>query len=77
MPPSDGEIISDGLLAIVAGSDTTSTTLSGLFYYLLSNPLDYERLQNELDSAFPPGEGNPFDSTKLSGLPFLNAVMCA
>ena len=60
---------------IVAGSDTTSTTLSGLFYYLLSSPHNYRRLQKEIDAAFPPGEGDPFDTLKLSELPFLNAVM--
>ncbi|KAL5476717.1 hypothetical protein ACEPAI_2903 [Sanghuangporus weigelae] len=74
-PPGDDEIVSDGLLAITAGSDTTSTTLSGLFYHLLSNPLEYKHLQRELDAAFPPGGGDPFDSTKLSELPFLNAVI--
>lgn len=75
VPPTDPEIISDGLLAIIAGSDTTSTTLSGLFYYLMSSPLDYQRLQKEIDTAFPPGEGDPFDTLKLSEMPFLNAVM--
>ncbi|KAL5498761.1 hypothetical protein ACEPAH_2116 [Sanghuangporus vaninii] len=75
VPPTDKEIISDGVLAIIAGSDTTSTTLSGLFYYLLSNPLEYKRLQNEIDTAFPPGEGDPFDTTKLAEMPFLNAVI--
>ena len=74
--PTDTEVISDGTLAIIAGSDTTSTTLSGLFYHLLSNPLDYQRLQKEIDQAFPHGEGDPFDTLKLSQLPFLNSVMC-
>ncbi|KAL5534887.1 hypothetical protein ACEPAF_2977 [Sanghuangporus sanghuang] len=73
--PTDTEIISDGTLAIIAGSDTTSTTLSGIFYYLLSHPLDYQRLQREIDQSFPPREGEPFDVLKLSELPFLNAVI--
>ena len=62
-------------VAIVAGSDTTSTTLSNMFYFLLTNPRDFGRLREELDRAFPPGEGDPFDFTKLSELPILNAVM--
>ncbi|KAL5514477.1 hypothetical protein ACEPAG_2565 [Sanghuangporus baumii] len=74
-PPTDAEIVADGTLVILAGSDTTSTTLSGLFYYLLTNPLDYRRLQKDIDTAFPPGEGDPFDTLKLSELPFLNAVI--
>lgn len=69
--------MSDGVLAIVAGSDTTSSVLSGLFHYLLAHPASYRRLQEELDDAFPPGEGDPFDANELAELPFLNAVMCA
>lgn len=64
-----------GELAIVAGSDTTSTTLSGIFYYLLTNPEYYIRLRKEVDEAFPPGEGEPYDGTKLAEMKFLNAIM--
>ncbi|KAH8113754.1 high nitrogen upregulated cytochrome P450 monooxygenase 2, partial [Phellopilus nigrolimitatus] len=74
-PPTEAEIISNGALAIVAGSDTTSSTLGGIFYYLLTHPDDYKRLQKEVDAVFPPGEGDPFDATKLIGMPFLNAVI--
>ncbi|KAH8115859.1 high nitrogen upregulated cytochrome P450 monooxygenase 2 [Phellopilus nigrolimitatus] len=74
-PPTEAEIISNGQLAVVAGSDTTSSTLGGIFYYLLRNPDDYRRLQKEVDGVFPPGEGDPFDSTKLMKMQFLNAVI--
>ncbi|KAH8107519.1 high nitrogen upregulated cytochrome P450 monooxygenase 2 [Phellopilus nigrolimitatus] len=74
-PPSEAEIISNGALAIVAGSDTTSSTLGGIFYYLLTHPDVYKRLQKEVDAVFPPGEGDPFDATKLIEMPFLNAVI--
>lgn len=67
--------MADSLLAILAGSDTTSTVLSGLFYFLLTHPEEYRRLRDEVDRMFPPGEGDPFDSVKLSEMPFLNAVM--
>ena len=69
------ELAIESGLAIAAGSDTTSTVLSGLFYFLLTHPSEYKRLREELDQAFPPGEGDPFDSAKLAGLPFLNAVL--
>ena len=75
VPLTDKELNSDGSLAIIAGSDTTSTTLSGLFYYILSNAVEYKRLQAEIDTAFPPGEGDPFDTTMLAEMPYLNAVM--
>ena len=63
-------------MIVVAGSDTTATTLSGVFYYLMRYPEVMKRLRKELDEAFPPGEGEPFDYTKLAELTFLNAVMC-
>ncbi|KAH8112949.1 high nitrogen upregulated cytochrome P450 monooxygenase 2 [Phellopilus nigrolimitatus] len=74
-PPTEEEIISNGQLAVVAGADTTSSTLGGIFYYLLRNPNDYRRLQKEVDNVFPPGEGDPFDSTKLMKMQFLDAVI--
>ena len=61
--------------AIVAGADTTATILGGIFYYLLTHPEAYKQLQAEVDSAFPLGEGDPLDSAKLAGMPYLNAVM--
>ncbi|KAL5532689.1 hypothetical protein ACEPAF_4463 [Sanghuangporus sanghuang] len=61
--------------AIIAGADTTSTVLGGLFFHLLSNPAVMERLQKEVDSEFPRAEGEPFDAVKLAGMPYLNAVI--
>ena len=61
--------------AIVAGADTTSTVLGGLFFYLLSNPGILDRLRKEIDTEFPLGEGEPFDAAKLAAMPYLNAVM--
>lgn len=75
--PSINEIAVDGEVAIVAGSDTTSTTISGAFYYLLTNPEQYARLRKEVDETFPPGEEEPSDGTRLAQMKFLNAVMYA
>lgn len=83
-------LLSNSALVIIAGSDTTATVLSSLFLYLLSTmPAPYygsdekrkhysnyySRLQAEVDSVFPPGEGDPFDSSKLAEMPFLNAAL--
>lgn len=73
--PSD-QVISDSVAAIVAGADTTSTVLGGIFYYLLTHRDVYERLQAEIDTAFPAEEGYPLDTAKLTGMLYLNAVMC-
>ena len=72
--PSTAEIAQNGQLAIVAGSDTTSSVLTAALYYLLDNPVAYERLQAEVDGAFPSGE-EPLDVTKLVQMEWLNGCM--
>lgn len=66
-----------GELAVVAGSDTTANTLSGVFYYLLMHPRELERLRDEVDRVFPSDEGeDAVDAARLAGkMPVLNAVM--
>jgi cytochrome P450 len=72
--PSFDDIAQNGTLAIIAGSDTTSSVLTSIIYYLLLNPVAYEHLQEEVDSAFPSGE-EPLDVVKLSQLEWLNGCM--
>ncbi|KAI0275430.1 cytochrome P450 [Gloeopeniophorella convolvens] len=67
-------IASDGMLVISAGSDTTSTILTGLFNKLVLNPAAYRRLRDEVDAEFPRGE-DPLDTTRLSRMPWLNACI--
>ena len=75
-PPSLQQVVGEAGLAIAAGADTTSTVVSNIFYYLLSHPVNYARLREEVDSTFPRGDSDgPFDSAKLAKMPFLNAVM--
>lgn len=68
-------IISNVVLAIIAGSDTTSSTLSGIVYHLLQYPDYSRRLREELDSAFPPLEHATIQLDKLANLELLNGVM--
>lgn len=63
--------VGTGGLAIIAGSDTTSSAITHLFYFLMCNPTAYKRLQAEIDEL---GDGI-FDGTKLAHLPYLNASM--
>jgi hypothetical protein len=72
--PSPAQVAQQGKLAILAGSAPVSIVLTAMLYYLLCNPVAYERLQAEVDSAFPNGE-EPLDATKLSQMEWLNGCM--
>ncbi|KAI9447484.1 high nitrogen upregulated cytochrome P450 monooxygenase 2 [Lactarius indigo] len=72
--PSPTDVARDGQLAIVAGSDTTRSALTVVIYYLLRNPMAYERLEAEIDGAFSSGE-EPLDVAKLSQMEWLNGCI--
>lgn len=62
------------MMALVAGSDTTSSTLSHLFYFLLRDP-DYEaRIRAEIDATFPDGDGL-YDFKRHADMVYLNACL--
>ena len=67
-------IHSDGIVAVVGGSDTIASALTGLWYYFLLEPATFTRLQNEVDVYFPGGE-EPSDLTRMANMPYLNACM--
>jgi len=72
--PSMPMVHSDGLLAVVAGSDTTATTLTALWYYLLRDLSVFNRLRNEIEAYFPSGQ-EPLDFTRMVNMPYLNACI--
>ncbi|KAK1220918.1 hypothetical protein PQX77_016297 [Marasmius sp. AFHP31] len=72
--PSTGTVISDALVSIIAGSDTTATGLIAIYYYLLKHPEAMNRLRQEIDKEFPFGE-EPVDFTKLAHMSWLNACI--
>ncbi|KAL4254974.1 Cytochrome P450 superfamily protein [Abortiporus biennis] len=67
------EVTADGMLAIIAGSDTTAAALSHVLYFLLENPHCYDRLRDEVDNAFSTGEA--LESAKLAELSYLNGCL--
>lgn len=66
-------MLRNSLLTIVAGSDTTASVLSNVFYYLMRDPKYYERLQAEIDEAVAGSQS--IEADQLTNLGFLNAVM--
>ncbi|KAJ7764431.1 cytochrome P450 [Mycena olivaceomarginata] len=68
-------VVANSVLAIIAGSDTSATVLANTFFFLLSHPESYKRLQLELDEAFPGEVKEPTDAALSSSLPYLNAVI--
>ena len=75
---SRGDAIADGNLAVIAGSDTTSTTLSHLWYFLLTNPACAKHLQLEIDAAYPDiNKPTSFSHLGSQDMPYLNACMYA
>lgn len=72
--PPKPVVISDGFLAMLAGSDTTATVLSAAFWLLMRHPEAYAKLKAEVDKFFPRGE----DATKTEShaqMHYLEAVM--
>ena len=67
-------MISDAVLAVIAGSDTTSSVLSNLFWCIIQRPDMYKKLRAEVDHYYPPGEDS-LDGKYVNDMPYLEAVM--
>ncbi|KAJ4410792.1 hypothetical protein N0V91_001720 [Didymella pomorum] len=67
------EMHSNAMLFMLAGSETTATLLSGLTYYLLRNPEQCNRLQNEIRTKFLSPKDITFES--LAECKYLNACL--
>ncbi|KAI0265784.1 high nitrogen upregulated cytochrome P450 monooxygenase 2 [Gloeopeniophorella convolvens] len=72
--PAMKAIAMDGMLAIIAGSDTTSSVLTAIIHYLMRYPEVYDHLQQEVDATFPKGE-EPLDVLTLSHMEWLNGCI--
>jgi hypothetical protein len=70
---TDWELAAHANALIVAGSETSATTLSGMHYYLLNNPEVYAKLKAEVRGKFR----NPdeVDARTAATLPYLTACI--
>ncbi|KIJ97258.1 hypothetical protein K443DRAFT_681651 [Laccaria amethystina LaAM-08-1] len=70
----DHDIISECMGHLVAGSDTTSTTMAYMFWELSRRPDIMKKLQAEMDEAMADAKVVP-DISVLQELPYLSAFM--
>jgi len=73
--PAIRNVVSDGALAVIAGSDTTAGTLAVLWYFLLRYPSSHVRLRAEIDTYYPSPRQDPVDMSVLAHMPYLNACL--
>ena len=67
------EMVEHASVLIVAGSETTATTLSGVTYFLAMNPDKRTKLDEEIRSSFTSGHEMDLNNTRK--LPYLQAVL--
>ena len=68
-------IVSNLMLLLVVGYDTTGMTLSYLAYAMSKNPEVQEKLQQEIDKAFEESEEEFPDYNTIQNLPYLDMVI--
>ncbi|RYP05775.1 hypothetical protein DL764_003592 [Monosporascus ibericus] len=69
------ELVSESVLQIIAGSDTTATALRAIMLYLLSHPRVYSKLQAEIDAAVRKGYPGIIPDSEARKLRYLQAVI--
>lgn len=64
------------LANLIAGSDTTTVTLNGIYFHLLTHPDSFAKLRAELDDATANGQlSDPVTFAETQKLPYLQAVL--
>lgn len=74
MGPSEHVVVSDGVAAVIAGSDATAGVLNNAFYFRLCYSEKYDGLQAEVDQFYAPGEDS-LDATHHPKMVYLEAVL--
>ncbi|KAK8107523.1 cytochrome P450 [Apiospora kogelbergensis] len=63
-PPSTAAMHEDARVVIIAGSETTATTLAAVLFYLCKYPEIYRKLQADVDAALPASESWSYEKAK-------------
>lgn len=73
----EDELVSESLVQVLAGSDTSATTIRATMLYLMSHPSTYRKIQEEIDTAVRSGRtSNPvIKASEVQELPYLHAVI--
>ncbi|KAH6886986.1 cytochrome P450 [Thelonectria olida] len=77
IPSSEKEtkrLADEAMVLVIAGSETTASTMAAITYHLLADPKLMARLKDELATVMPDPNQLP-DPSDLASLPFLNALI--
>ncbi|KAJ1952953.1 hypothetical protein EC988_003274 [Linderina pennispora] len=72
---TETQLLSELITMLVAGTDTTATTLSWTIMHMLNNPHVYRRVTDEVRSQFPDTSKPIVFGEAKSKLPYLSAVL--
>ncbi|KAI0546034.1 cytochrome P450 [Xylaria curta] len=73
---TETECQTEAFFMFVAGSETTSSTLTAILFYLIATPTVYQRFKNEVKAAVESGKvSNPITAAEARALPYLQAVL--
>ncbi|XP_076838921.1 cytochrome P450 3A30-like [Brachyhypopomus gauderio] len=70
---NDHEILSQSMMFIFAGYETTSATLTFFFYNMATNPETMKKLQEEIDQTFP--DKAPVQYDAVMNMDYLDAAL--
>ncbi|KAK4443291.1 cytochrome P450 [Podospora aff. communis PSN243] len=69
------QLVSESVLQVVAGSDTTATALRCIFLYLMTHPRVYAKLQAEIDTVSRTSASGIISDADARKLPYMQAVI--
>lgn len=72
--PGKQALIEDGRLIIIAGSETTASTVANAIYFLCRYPETYHKLQLILKEVFPNGQGD-WSFENIRAIPYLEEII--